>query len=337
MTNAHHAHVRFSLFFPAPLDAMMAMDGSGGNVDMYASPLPVSSLNDRDRVWKKAREAKTDSDSIPSAATTTGMHSVLVCWAEQIIDADRLMRRQYELTIRQEPKQARICGIDGKDSADADSDDPPYTNLTSYVQYYFMFALLAKPDDVTELHWLKDGRTRCTTGSGVRSHSVPASDAGFFVFPDLYVRTEGSYRLKLCLFEVVGASKAHRSTSPPRKGSPAWRISVFFWLLRPPATPSSHHTSLTHLSTESSPLICSLADQGIKIRVRKDIRMRKTTCAGGQAASPSQMGGAEGEGAGRMRGAGVSAAREVPRVDVPMVHKGERRRGQRRERNYAFH
>ncbi|KAF8214584.1 hypothetical protein K438DRAFT_882241 [Mycena galopus ATCC 62051] len=93
---------------------MMAMDGSGGNVDMYASPLPVSSLNDRNRLRKKAREAKTDLDSIPSAATTTGMHSFLLCWAEQIIDADRLMRRQYELTIRQEPRQARICGIDGK-------------------------------------------------------------------------------------------------------------------------------------------------------------------------------------------------------------------------------
>ena len=29
-------------------------------------------------------------------------------------------------------------------------------------------------------------------------------DAGFFVFPDLSVRQEGSYRLKLSLFEVVG-------------------------------------------------------------------------------------------------------------------------------------
>ena len=29
-------------------------------------------------------------------------------------------------------------------------------------------------------------------------------DAGFFVFPDLSVRTEGSYRLKLSLYEVVG-------------------------------------------------------------------------------------------------------------------------------------
>ncbi|KAF8214523.1 hypothetical protein K438DRAFT_1955569 [Mycena galopus ATCC 62051] len=198
------------------------------------------------------------------------------------------MRRQYELTIRQEPKQACMCGIGGKvdrhpsrdratachrprrvflflpscllvllgrapsssrdcenapqDSANASSDDPPCTNLTSYPRaflqnpYYFMFASLAKPDDDTELHWLKDGRTRCTTGSVVSSlyalkdptapagagsnsgdgsgsptaakdgptTASPASDAGFFVFSDLSVCTEGSYRLKLSLFEVIG-------------------------------------------------------------------------------------------------------------------------------------
>ena len=41
----------------------------------------------------------------------------------------------------------------------------------------------------------------------IRHHIPPTSsfflDAGFFVFPDLSVRTEGSYRLKLSLFEVV--------------------------------------------------------------------------------------------------------------------------------------
>lgn len=35
------------------------------------------------------------------------------------------------------------------------------------------------------------------------------------------------------------------------------------------------------LSPESSPLTCSLADQGIKIRIRKDIRMRKARALGG--------------------------------------------------------
>jgi len=46
----------------------------------------------------------------------------------------------------------------------------------------------------------QDGKTRCTTGSVVSSlyHLKDTEhnneDAGFFVFPDLSVRTEGSYR-----------------------------------------------------------------------------------------------------------------------------------------------
>ncbi|KAF8814495.1 hypothetical protein BYT27DRAFT_6966287 [Phlegmacium glaucopus] len=173
-------------------------------------------------------------------------------------------RRIYELVVRQEPKQARMCGVGGK--ADRRPIDPPPIvqlrvidpvaqqsgssttpsrrrrnstsgsapgsptpsaastarlhpedpiDAASYAQsflqnpYYFMFASLARPDDDAELHWLKDGRTRCTTGSVVSSlyHLKDPQhnneDAGFFVFPDLSVRTEGSYRLKLSLFEVV--------------------------------------------------------------------------------------------------------------------------------------
>ncbi|KAJ7703917.1 velvet factor-domain-containing protein, partial [Mycena rosella] len=246
------------------------------------------------------------------------------------------MRRQYELTVRQEPKQARMCGIGGKadrrpidppvivqlrvidpaqpeptSSSSEHSDDkhpdrdrdrdrdsrdreheresePPYANLPGYAQsflqnpYYFMFASLAKPDDDTELHWLKDGRTRCTTGSVVSSlyalkdptapgaakdakdgptTAAPACDAGFFVFPDLSVRTEGSYRLKLSLFEVVGNDVRHCKSI----------YSAPFYVYTAKKFPGVE---------ESSPLTCSLADQGIKIRIRKDIRMRKARAPG---------------------------------------------------------
>lgn len=65
-------------------------------------------------------------------------------------------------------------------------------------------------DGVLTFVAIQDGKTRCTTGSVVSSlyHLKDSenqnSDAGFFVFPDLSVRTEGSYRLKLSLYEVVG-------------------------------------------------------------------------------------------------------------------------------------
>ncbi|KAI0341169.1 hypothetical protein BDW22DRAFT_1332963 [Trametopsis cervina] len=136
-----------------------------------------------------------------------------------------------------------------------------------------MFASLAKPDEDVELHWLKDGKTRCTTGSVVSSlyHLKDSEnqneDAGFFVFPDLSVRTEGSYRLKLSLFEVVGSNVYHCKSI----------YSAPFYVYTAKKFPGME---------ESTPLSCSLADQGIKIRIRKDIRVRKKP---GPADGPTPM------------------------------------------------
>ncbi|KZT01840.1 uncharacterized protein LAESUDRAFT_739035 [Laetiporus sulphureus 93-53] len=209
--------------------------------------------------------------------------------------------REYELTVRQEPKQARMCGVGGK--ADRRPIDPPpivqlrvidpsqrrHSNDSradspdvaaslasqSFLQnpYYFMFATLAKPDEDVELHWLKDGKTRCTTGSVVSSlyhlkdTEAGGADAGFFVFPDLSVRTEGSYRLKLSLFEVVGSSVYHCKSI----------FSAPFYVYTAKKFPGME---------ESTPLSCSLADQGIKIRIRKDIRVRKRPLPGNEAPTP---------------------------------------------------
>lgn len=188
---------------------------------------------------------------------------------------------EYELIIRQQPKAARMCGLGGK--ADRRPIDPPPivqlrvseyskgaipgdapTPTNAFLQnpYYFMFASLASPDSDDELHVLKDGRTRCTTGSVVSSlynlkdTENGSIDAGFFVFPDLSVRTEGSYRLKLSLFEVKG-TKVHHCKSI---------FSNPFYVYTAKKFPGME---------ESTPLSCSLADQGIKIRIRKDVRVRK--------------------------------------------------------------
>ncbi|KAF9237961.1 velvet factor-domain-containing protein, partial [Melanogaster broomeanus] len=201
-------------------------------------------------------------------------------------------RLEYELKVRQEPKQARMCGV-GADrrpidpppiiqlrvidphtrqppspaNPDGEDGDPNYAHSFLQNPYYFMFASLAKPDDDTELHWLKDNKTRCTTGSVVSSlyHLKDTEnrneDAGFFVFPDLSVRTEGSYRLKLSLFEVVGNTVRHCKSI----------YSQPFYVYTAKKFPG--------MEAESTPLSCSLADQGIKIRIRKDIRVRKRPIA----------------------------------------------------------
>lgn len=79
--------------------------------------------------------------------------------------------------------------------------------------YYFMYAMLASADTDEELHLLADGKTRYTTGSCVSClyhlKDIDGSEQGFFVFPDLSIRVEGRYRLKLCLFETIGHEVHH--------------------------------------------------------------------------------------------------------------------------------
>ncbi|CAD6975498.1 hypothetical protein A4X06_0g5913 [Tilletia controversa] len=129
--------------------------------------------------------------------------------------------------------------------------------------YYFMYAMLADADTDAELLVLSDGRTRSTTGSCVSclyhlKDVKDNSDQGFFVFPDLSIRSEGRYRLKLSLFETIGNEVHHCKsiyTAPfvvhSAKGFPGMN--------------------------ESTVLARSFASQGMKLRVRRHPRGRKNT------------------------------------------------------------
>jgi hypothetical protein len=125
--------------------------------------------------------------------------------------------------------------------------------------YYFVYASLVSPDSGEEIHLLRDGRTRATTGSVVSSlyhlKDIDNTDGGFFVFPDLSVRTEGIYRLKFSLFEIVSGKVYHcRSIcSDPF---------IVYSAKRFPGM------------EESTFLSRSFADQGLKIRIRKEVRVR---------------------------------------------------------------
>ncbi|CEP16317.1 hypothetical protein [Parasitella parasitica] len=134
---------------------------------------------------------------------------------------------EYQLTLRQQPKQSRM-------SDRRPIDPPPIVQLkvidsklpsaekNAYLQnpYYFMYASLMAADLDEELHLLRDGKTRSTTGSVVSSlyhlKDIDNTDAGFFVFPDLFPGME-----------------------------------------------------------ESTFLSRSFADQGLKIRIRKELRQRR--------------------------------------------------------------
>ncbi|KAI8581857.1 hypothetical protein K450DRAFT_229573 [Umbelopsis ramanniana AG] len=180
---------------------------------------------------------------------------------------------EYQLSVRQQPKQSRMCGI-GEKADRRPVDPPPIVQLkvvdpslsgherSAYLQnpYYFMYASLMAADIDEELHLLRDGKTRSTTGSVVSSlyhlKDIDNADAGFFVFPDLSVRMEGNYRLKLSLFEIIGKEVFHCK-------SIITHIFVVYSAKRFPGM------------EESTFLSRSFADQGLKIRIRKEIRVRR--------------------------------------------------------------
>ncbi|KAI8996110.1 velvet factor-domain-containing protein [Gaertneriomyces semiglobifer] len=173
--------------------------------------------------------------------------------------------RHYLLKLRQQPKHSRMCGFGEK--VDRRPLDPPpiiqleiqnplsndeSTFISSYLYnpYYFMYASLIAADTEEELHLLRDGKTRSTTGSIVSSlyrlKDLDNRDGAFFVFPDLsfslfeIINTEIYYCTSICseVFNVY-----------PAKKFPGMEESTF--------------------------LSRTFAEQGLKIRIRKELRMRK--------------------------------------------------------------
>ncbi|MCO5590218.1 hypothetical protein L7F22_044187 [Adiantum nelumboides] len=131
--------------------------------------------------------------------------------------------------------------------------------------YYFMYAMLADAETDDELHLLSDGKTRYTTGSCVSClyhlKDIDQSEQGFFVFPDLSIRVEGRYRLKLCLFETIG-HEVHHCKSIYSKPFNVYTAKRFPGM------------------EESTQLSRSFADQGLKVRVRKNPRARRARASG---------------------------------------------------------
>ena len=109
--------------------------------------------------------------------------------------------------------------------------------------------------------------------------------AGYFIFPDLSVRHEGLYRLSFSLFEELKES-TDADVEPP-EGSPKTRDKL---LSSNPMAPQAHvHFRLEVKSipfavysakkfpglSESTTLSRTVAEQGCRVRIRRDVRMRR--------------------------------------------------------------
>ncbi|PVU99127.1 hypothetical protein BB559_000962 [Furculomyces boomerangus] len=178
----------------------------------------------------------------------------------------------FDLLIRQQPEHSRMCGV-GEKADRRPIDPPPIIQLEVYDPtlpgnkrqflhnpYYFMYTTLVSTDGVEELSILADRRARTITGSSVSSLSFlkdeSGTDGAFFVFPDLSVRCEGVYKLKFMLFEIVGST-------------------VFFCKSILSSNFTVYSAKKFPGMDESTPLTKLFAEQGLKIRVRKEQKLSK--------------------------------------------------------------
>ncbi|GAA5986213.1 hypothetical protein JCM11641_002891 [Rhodosporidiobolus odoratus] len=134
----------------------------------------------------------------------------------------QVLPSDYYLDVRQQPRQARMAGS-GEKADRRPIDPPPIIRLRirkpscrstpssqlhdadlrtpTLTHTLFMFASLVPENSEEELYDLAGGKSKLVAGSVVSS-LFHLKDQSCFVFPDLSVRTEGRWRLKMSLFEL---------------------------------------------------------------------------------------------------------------------------------------
>lgn len=208
----------------------------------------------------------------------------------------------YEMSVIQQPERARACGSGAKSSADRRPVDPPpvvelrifegeaKNDITfSYNANFFLYTTLENARPIAQ------GRVPAAQTSFPVLTGMPVagmayldrpSPAGYFIFPDLPVRHEGKYRLSFNLFEELKESKD--GDAEPAAGSPESEDTKT--ARNNPLAPQAHvHFRLEVKSVpfnvysakkfpglaESTSLSRIVAEQGCRVRIRRDVRMRR--------------------------------------------------------------
>jgi hypothetical protein len=115
--------------------------------------------------------------------------------------------------------------------------------------------------------------------SGMAYLDRPA-EAGYFIFPDLSVRHEGKYKLSFNLYEETKESKdadaeqsSDNSKPPPIAATPN---GSFDWRLEVKSAAFTVYSAKKFPGlAESTSLSRTVAEQGCRVRIRRDVRMRR--------------------------------------------------------------
>ncbi|KAL8912207.1 MAG: hypothetical protein Q9171_002769 [Xanthocarpia ochracea] len=205
----------------------------------------------------------------------------------------------YDLVVLQQPERARACGSGAKSSADRRPVDPPPVvqlrifegeekkDITySYNANFFLFTTLepARPINQPRVQPVPQPMP-VLTGMPVAGMAYldRPDPAGYFIFPDLSVRHEGKYRLNFNLYEEIKEPKDEDAT--PQIANTAGEKP-----LGGPMPPQAHvHFRLEVRSqpflvysakkfpglAESTYISRVVAEQGCRVRIRRDVRMRR--------------------------------------------------------------
>lgn len=144
---------------------------------------------------------------------------------------------------------------------------------------YFLFATLeqARPMAHGRMPEEKTNRLVVLTGTPVAGmvYLDRPTPAGYFIFPDLSVRHEGKYRLSFSLYEELKDAKDNdKSEDPSRSPSPG--DAHVTHRLEVKSRPFMVYSAKKFPGlTESTSLSRIVAEQGCRVRIRRDVRMRR--------------------------------------------------------------
>ncbi|KAI1652191.1 velvet factor-domain-containing protein [Daldinia loculata] len=205
----------------------------------------------------------------------------------------------YQLDVLQQPERARACGSGPKSSADRRPVDPPPVvtlrvfegehfegarDITfDYNVDFFCYASLehARPMAHGRVQTPAATSPPVLTGFPVSGccYLDRPDPAGYFLFPDLSVRHEGRYRLVFSLYELIKEEQDQDRDAPlPDHDDGMSDLS---------AGNANHRMDLRSSDfivysakkfpglTESTSLSRTVAEQGCRVRIRRDVRMRR--------------------------------------------------------------
>ncbi|KAI9102866.1 velvet factor-domain-containing protein [Phlyctochytrium arcticum] len=229
---------------------------------------------DRDRDRERGRQ---QAEEPTTGKAITGTHHTpytFVPHTEYLDNDTHSGNRQYHLVVRQQPERARACGY--ADRADRRPlDPPPVAQLhvtdrrtgqvyadTLHNPYYMCYATLYH---ATLDHEILPSTSPTSPQSHPLNGTVVTSmarlkdenhvDGAYFVFCNLGVKAEGRYRVLFTLFEISGGAvhcRARTLTEP-------------FYV---------YGKSFPGMA-ESTPLCRCFAEQGVRLRVRNEPKLRR--------------------------------------------------------------